>query len=108
LLLSLVVCFVVGVVASTQTERDLATHDPPCVVVDECWGMWAILVAAPLVSHVPVLAAIAFGLFRAFDIVKPPPLKRLAGLPAGWGIMADDLGAAAYSLLVLRLITAFM
>jgi phosphatidylglycerophosphatase A len=46
----------------------------------------------------------AFLLFRGFDIVKPPPLKRLATLPAGWGIMADDLGAAVYSVFVLLLI----
>jgi phosphatidylglycerophosphatase A len=30
-----------------------------------------------------------------FDILKPPPIRQLERLPAGLGVMADDLGAAA-------------
>jgi len=38
--------------------------------------------------------ALAFGLFRLFDIVKPWPVDRLEKLqPVGLGIMADDLMA---------------
>jgi phosphatidylglycerophosphatase A len=43
-------------------------------------------------------------LFRAFDILKPVPLPSLARLPAGLGIMADDLGAAVYTILLLWLL----
>ena len=35
----------------------------------------------------------AFLLFRAFDVVKPWPIRRLEALPGGWGIVADDLAA---------------
>jgi phosphatidylglycerophosphatase A len=40
-------------------------------------------------------------LFRAFDMVKPPPLRRLERLPGGTGIVLDDVGAGLYALAVL-------
>ena len=36
-------------------------------------------------------------LFRIFDIWKPYPIRRLERLPAGWGIMTDDLLAGVYA-----------
>ena len=107
-LFGLAAVFLVGVAVSTHAEREFGVQDPPQVVIDECWGMWAILVASPLLSHALPLAAIAFGIFRAFDIAKPFPLKRLARFPGGWGIMLDDLGAAAYTLLVLWIVLAYL
>jgi phosphatidylglycerophosphatase A len=48
--------------------------------------------------------AIAFVLFRFFDIVKPPPIRQLdAALKNGIGVMADDLLAALYALIVFAL-----
>jgi len=48
--------------------------------------------------------AAAFVLFRFFDIAKPQPVRyferRYRG---GFGVMFDDLVAAAYALLVLAL-----
>jgi phosphatidylglycerophosphatase A len=35
-----------------------------------------------------------FLLFRLFDITKPFGIGRLQSLPAGWGVVADDLAAA--------------
>ena len=43
-----------------------------------------------------------FLLFRAADIVKPFPARRLEGLPHGAGIMADDLMAGVYANLALQ------
>jgi phosphatidylglycerophosphatase A len=44
-------------------------------------------------------------LFRAFDILKPPPIRsserRFRG---GFGVMFDDLLAAAYTLLCLAVV----
>jgi phosphatidylglycerophosphatase A len=48
-----------------------------------------------------------FILFRVFDIVKPPPVRWLERLPAGTGIVVDDLGAGIYGLLVLQLLVHF-
>jgi phosphatidylglycerophosphatase A len=43
----------------------------------------------------------AFGIFRCFDIAKPPPIGDLdRRLKNGFGVMADDLVAAFYTLVV--------
>jgi phosphatidylglycerophosphatase A len=44
-------------------------------------------------------------LFRFFDIVKPPPIRAVdARLKNGFGVMADDLLAAGYTLLALAVL----
>ena len=43
-------------------------------------------------------------LFRAFDITKPFPIRRLEHLPEGTGIMLDDVGAGLYALAVMQLL----
>jgi phosphatidylglycerophosphatase A len=49
----------------------------------------------------PLRIAIAFALFRFFDIVKPPPIRQLdAALKNGLGVMLDDMLAALYALVV--------
>ena len=47
--------------------------------------------------------AVAFLLFRLFDVVKPYPAGRMEHLPGGYGIMLDDAMAGVYAHLVLRL-----
>jgi len=92
---------IVGIWAATQTERRLQKKDPSIVVIDEVAGQMVALL--PLMIWLPawwrVLAA--FILFRAFDIWKPYPVRRLEGLKGGTGIMADDLGAGVYAALIL-------
>lgn len=81
----------------TEAERSLQQHDPSMIVLDEAYGMCAMFVTCPWISSsLPWLIA-AFLLFRLFDIIKPFPLRRLERLPTGWGIMADDIGAALYA-----------
>jgi phosphatidylglycerophosphatase A len=36
-----------------------------------------------------------------FDIVKPFPIRRLERLKGGMGVMADDIGAGIYALVLL-------
>ena len=48
--------------------------------------------------------AAAFLAFRIFDITKPPPARQLERLPAGWGILLDDLAAAVYANLVCQVL----
>ena len=96
--------FILGAWCCGLAEEELGRHDAPAIILDEVWGMSAVYILLPWTTHSVVLVAIAFLLFRAFDIIKPPPLRWLARLPGGWGIMADDLGAAAYAVAALLLI----
>jgi phosphatidylglycerophosphatase A len=48
---------------------------------------------------------VAFGLFRGFDILKPPPIRWVdRRWKGGWGVMADDLVAAAFTLMAVAVL----
>ena len=87
--------------ASTETATASAGKDPQIVVVDEVLGQWVTLAGATAFNWKSW--ALAFCLFRLFDITKPFPVRRLESMPAGQGIVADDLGAGVYAALVLSL-----
>ena len=71
--------------------------DPHQFVLDEVVGQWLTLLFVPLSAQpLPSIAA-AFFLFRAFDVAKPFPIRRMERLPAGWGIVLDDVAAAFYA-----------
>ncbi|MGH7369612.1 MAG: phosphatidylglycerophosphatase A family protein [Candidatus Methylomirabilaceae bacterium] len=89
-----------GVFAAGRAEAALGAKDPPVVIIDEMVGCWVALVGIPP-SFPPLVCA--FALFRLFDIWKPFPADRAERLPGGWGIMLDDLVAAAYANLSVRL-----
>ncbi len=73
--------------------------DPGRFVLDEVAGQWLAMLALPLTDLRTAVVALAvqFLVFRAFDIVKPPPASWLERLPHGWGILADDLAAGLYA-----------
>jgi phosphatidylglycerophosphatase A len=113
--LSSVGCVVWGPWAVGYYEkRARKMGDPGHVVLDEFAGQWLALVALPLPlaydQFVPVAAIFAtqFFLFRIFDVVKPPPARQLEKLPAGWGILMDDLGAAVYANLLGQVLFRFV
>ena len=88
-----------------RAERRLGRHDPPSVVLDEAWAMACIVLVLPDLWGWLVAAFLAF---RVFDIAKPVPLPDLARLPGGWGIMADDAGAAGYAIIACWLLYRFL
>lgn len=93
--------FLSGVWICGESARRIGMHDHGGIVWDEITGMYATLLVAP-----PTIAAwaLAFGLFRAFDIVKPWPIRDLDHrLRGGLGIMLDDLAAALYAVILLGL-----
>jgi phosphatidylglycerophosphatase A len=94
-----------GVWSASVTERHLGVTDPGVVVIDEVVGMLLTLAFMPL-GWAGVLTG--FVLFRLFDIIKPYPCARVERLPAGWGIMADDVLAGVYANIVLRIACAFV
>jgi phosphatidylglycerophosphatase A len=102
LVLALVVLItLLGIPASTQVARASAVKDPQFVVIDEVAGQLIALIAVPL-AWKTFLAG--FILFRAFDIVKPPPVRQLERLPEGTGIVLDDVAAGIYALVVMQLL----
>ncbi len=94
----------IGIPAATRVARESGRTDPSFVVVDEVAGQLIALIGAPL-DWKTLLASLI--LFRVFDIVKPPPLRRLERLPEGAGIMLDDVGAGLYALAILHAVRHF-
>jgi phosphatidylglycerophosphatase A len=92
-----------GIWAADRTASQAGKKDPGIVVVDEVLGQWLTLAAMTDPSH-GWQWLVGFGLFRLFDIWKPPPVRSLEALPGGAGIVADDLGAGVYGALVLFIV----
>jgi phosphatidylglycerophosphatase A len=87
-----------GIWAAGVHAQRLGRKDPGDVVVDEVLGQWVTIAFATHLTWGGV--AIAFVLFRLFDIVKPPPVRQAEALPGGLGIVADDLAAGVFAGLV--------
>ena len=77
-------------------------RDPSVIVIDEVVGFMVANFMAPP-SLIPI--AVAFLLFRFFDIVKVYPLSSLEKLPGGAGIVLDDVMAGVYVFGILRLVS---
>ncbi len=95
-LLALAAVTPAGIASAGRAEERLGPDDGR-IVIDEVAGMALALLVVP---HTLAGTALAFALFRAFDILKPPPIGRLQGLAGGWGVVADDLAAGAAAALV--------
>jgi len=102
LFLAAVTCF--GVVASRRAEDEFGSDGSP-IVIDEVAGQWITLAG---LAPTPFVLVAGFALFRAMDILKPFPARRLESLPGGWGVMADDVVAGIYAAILLRGVLALM
>lgn len=89
-----------GVFAAGEQEKLSGRKDPKEVVVDELAGQMLTFLFLPFSINTMVLG---FFLFRFFDIVKLPFVRRLEKIPGGWGIMSDDMAAAVLSNIVLQI-----
>jgi phosphatidylglycerophosphatase A len=88
-----------GIWICGESAKRIGVHDHPGIVWDEIAAIYLVLLVPPvnLVSW-----ALAFGLFRLFDIWKPWPIRDLDHrLGGGVGIMLDDLVAALYTAILL-------
>ncbi len=95
----LALLFALGVWACGVTGRNLGVADHGAMCWDE---VVAFLLVLALIPDDPWWQVAAFFLFRAFDVVKPPPIRQLEmRFKGGFGVMFDDLLAAGYTLLVL-------
>src|SRR5437660_5417031 len=99
-----VLVIVIGIAAATQVCRASGKKDPQFVVIDEVAGQLIALIAVPFTWQSFLTG---FILFRAFDIIKPPPVRQLECLPEGAGIMLDDVAAGICALAVVHLLLRF-
>lgn len=78
-------------------------HEKDCrkIVVDEIAGFLCANFLAP--SGLKPTAA-AFVLFRFFDIIKVFPARQAEKVQGGVGVILDDLVAALYTFLILRIL----
>ena len=91
--------FIPAVLVSEISEKRYAQSDPNSVVIDEVIGQWlAVSVAA---GDNQIHWVLAFILFRVFDIAKPYPIKKCERFSKGWGVVADDVAAGLYAMIIL-------
>jgi phosphatidylglycerophosphatase A len=94
-----------AIAAADNVARESNRKDPQFIVVDEVLGQWLTLAGAVRLNWRSFL--LAFVLFRAFDILKPPPIRLIERTPGGAGIVLDDMMAGVYAALVLFLLGWF-
>jgi phosphatidylglycerophosphatase A len=102
LILFSVLCVALGPFGIEHFQRE----DPGPFVLDEAAGICLTLLFLPPQSgwRLVALLGIGFAAFRVFDVTKPPPARQLENLPAGWGILLDDLAAAVYANLLCQVV----
>lgn len=99
----IVVLFFASVPICTAAARYLGgLKDPGSIVLDEIISLPIVFFLVSMNNWKIVVAG--FVLHRLFDVTKPPPARQLERLPAGLGIMADDMAAAVYANLGLQLV----
>ena len=81
-----------GVACAARADRAWGTEDNQRIVIDEVAGYLVTVIPVDRSSWAPL--AVGFVIFRALDILKPPPVRWLdEHLPGGWGVVLDDVAA---------------
>ena len=97
----LALLFLIGVWACAVTGRNLGVADHGAMCWDE---IVAYLLVLAMIPEDPWWQGAAFFLFRAFDVVKPPPIRQFEmRFKGGFGVMFDDILAAGYTLLAMAI-----
>ena len=95
---------VAGTWASSVSEKYWG-KDPVVACVDETVGQWISLLPITSVAVDPWwLILLSLALFRLFDIYKPLGIRAMERLPRGYGMMADDVLAGIYSVVVILIV----
>jgi len=105
ILISAIIIFTFyGIFLGTKFEL-VYGKDPGQCTIDEIVGMWITLLFLPKTL---LISAIAFFVWRVFDIIKPFPIRKLESLNGGLGIMIDDVIGGIYALITMNLIVIFI
>jgi phosphatidylglycerophosphatase A len=95
-----VVIFLLGFLVALRAEQRFAQKDSRFIVIDE---LAAILILLALIPSETFIIFLAFIIFRIFDIIKPYPIKKIENFSGSWGIMLDDIVAAFYTLILIKI-----
>ena len=108
-LMAALVYMVAGTWASSVSEIYWG-KDPVAACADETVGQWISLLPLSYGAGVEPwwMILVSLALFRFFDIFKPFGIRWMEKLPRGYGMMADDVLAAIYSVVVLIVINYFI
>lgn len=104
--LGIVLSYAAGVWATARETAGSDNHDPSEIVIDEVAGQWLALLPISLGLGLsgPLGIALAFGLFRFFDITKLGPVGWADRMNTPTGVMLDDVIAGGISAILLILI----
>lgn len=106
---------VAGFASVAEASRSAGVADPAEIVIDEVAGQLISLFPLPLGlwlhgSNVLILpwpgVLAAFVLFRAFDILKPWPIRQIDSLQSPASIMLDDIAAGILAALLVAILGA--
>lgn len=102
-IITTVLLFILGVWLCSQSSKILGVHDHSGIVIDEIVG---VMIALFLFANTWLGLVLGFILFRAFDIIKPPPIKQIdKKVHGGIGIMLDDVIAGIFAWVALFILT---
>ena len=100
----------IGFPMANAHYRVTGQKDASEVIIDEVGGQWLAMLPIPvapaLTMKYVIWVAVAFALFRLFDIWKPGPIRQAEKLqPYATGVMADDIIAGAIAGAIIMLAT---
>jgi len=99
--ITLVAFFFLSVFVSEKAEQYWGKKDDRRIVIDEIMGFFITMLWVPKTA---LMIIAGFLLFRFFDIVKPPPIRRLEKVNGGYGVVLDDVLAGVYANIVLHIL----
>lgn len=100
---AIIVFFIYGVYVGNKFEN-VYGKDPSECTIDEIVGTWISYLFLPKTVGIII---ITFFLWRALDIFKPYPARKLENLNGGLGIMIDDVVSGFYTLIIMHLVVYF-
>ena len=101
-LLVLILLLMMGTLIVNQSLKEIGSKDHQEIIIDE---LLAMMLVAHFIPPDPKWAIAAFLIFRFFDIAKPYPIKEIDKMHKNaFGIMADDVVAAIYSIIIISVL----
>jgi len=102
----LLIIIIGAIWASQRITNICGLVDPNEIVIDEVAGFLLTTVFLPFTWSTFIAG---FFLFRFFDILKPPPIKKIEQrVKGGFGVVFDDLLAGIYAHICLRLLLSIL